>query len=562
MIPRFLPRRIAAFLVPVVVVAVLRAEPVPAPVADPLAGDEATLKEASVGTDGAALLDYFRSRTLGEEQRARVARLIAQLGADDYQAREDATDALIKIGAAAAPALVQAAGNPDPEVSSRAKRGLAGPGARANPELYGAAARLLADRKPAGAVEVLLAYLPCAFDEGVEEEVVAALGRLGVTDGKPSAALIEAAGDPLLVRRLAAATALARAAGPDARSASRKLLADKEPRVRLAAAIALATAEDREAVPVLVALLLDAPPALAWQAEDFLLALAGGQSPAPPLDPADKASRARVRDAWQTWWRENGEKVDLALLAKTERRLGLTLVAEFDGADGGQGRVWEYGPDGKARWKIAGLNGPTDASILPGGRILLAEHTANRVTERARDGSILWEYTVENNPVSCQRLPNGNTFIATYTELLEVTRENKVVWTRGYDASIYCARRLANGNTLFVHSGNKMIEIDAAGKEVRRVDLGNTSQWAGVEVLANGHFLIALYSDNKVVEIDADGKVFLTLPVPQATYATRLPNGHTLAADTLNKKVIEFDRQGKKVKEQTAEGKPFRVRRR
>jgi len=49
-----------------------------------------------------------------------IAGLIAKLGADDWKTREDATEALVRIGAPAAPALEKAAKSEDPEVKARA----------------------------------------------------------------------------------------------------------------------------------------------------------------------------------------------------------------------------------------------------------------------------------------------------------------------------------------------------------------------------------------------------------------------------------------------------------
>ena len=41
---------------------------------------------------------------------------------------------------------------------------------------------------------------------------------------------------------------------------------------------------------------------------------------------------------------------------------------------GPQTRLWEFGPDGKARWKLDRLLGPMDAQVLPSGRVLIAEY--------------------------------------------------------------------------------------------------------------------------------------------------------------------------------------------
>jgi len=53
--------------------------------------------------------------------KAQIAKLITQLGDDDPQLRQEATDMLRKLGKTAAPALTEARKNPDLEVSSRAE---------------------------------------------------------------------------------------------------------------------------------------------------------------------------------------------------------------------------------------------------------------------------------------------------------------------------------------------------------------------------------------------------------------------------------------------------------
>src|ERR1700722_14940841 len=127
-------RRVLLFLVPLVAAFLVQAAPTPGDEA--LAIDEAILKDAGVATDGPGLLEYFRSRTRAEAQRGRLAKLIADLGADEYQARENANQELAKLGAAAAPALIQALDSADPEVSTRAKQVLESLGARASTELH------------------------------------------------------------------------------------------------------------------------------------------------------------------------------------------------------------------------------------------------------------------------------------------------------------------------------------------------------------------------------------------------------------------------------------------
>ena len=75
----------------------------------------------------------------------------------------------------------------------------------------------------------------------------------------------------------------------------------------------------------------------------------------------------------------NAAKADLTRLNRVAP-LGLSLVCVLDGAPGG-GEVVALGRDGKVRWKIAVPERPADACLLPGGRVLIAEHDGKRVRE-------------------------------------------------------------------------------------------------------------------------------------------------------------------------------------
>jgi len=147
--------------------------------------------------------------------------------------------------------------------------------------------------------------------------------------------------------------------------------------------------------------------------------------------------------------------------------------------------------------------------------------------------------------------------------LLEVTRDGKTVFSRSPGQRIYSATKLRNGHIVYVHSNNAVVELDEAGKEVRSVPCPNTSIWAGVEPLPNGHLLVGLYGSNKVVELDATGKQQWEATAMTATYPVRLRNGHTLVPSPNANRVIELDRTGKEVWSAKSEGaaRPFRVRR-
>jgi hypothetical protein len=520
-----------------------------------------TLKENKVPTDGKGLLAYFKARTLSETDKAKLAGLVRKLGDDAFKVREQAGRDLMAAGRAAVPFLRAAVNDPDLEIAKRSKRLLESIEEGKELPITAAAAHVLADRKPEGALEALLAYVPFAGEEMVEEALRAALVKLGVRGGKADAALMAALADKDPVRRATVAFVVGKATGEQRQSLT-KLFKDTDARVRFEAAAALVPAGEKSAVPVICALLDDGSTALAWQAEDLLYRIAGERAPKVSLGTGDMESRKKAREIWDAWWKKNATKIDLAKINLADAQIGLTLIAELGGNGGGQGRVWACGNDGKERWQITDAQGPVDARLLRGGRVLIAEHHGQRITERDPKGKVIWETKTNSNPVSCQRLNNGNTLIATYNEICEVNRDGKKVYSHNLPNMIFWAEKVRNGNILYVSSNNQIVEITTAGKEVRTVPAGNTGGWAGVDVLANGHFIVALYGSQKVVEIDAAGKVVWEKGnIGYPTFATRLRNGNVLVANTNDQSLVEFDRAGKEVWKQKTSGRPFRVRR-
>src|SRR5262249_5385170 len=163
------------------------------------------------------------------------------------------------------------------------------------------------------------------------------------------------------------------------------------------------------------------------------------------------------------------------------------------------------------------------ARVLPGGRVLVAEYQGQVVTERDVHGKILWEKRVTGNPTGCQRLPNGNTFIATYRQLVEVTRSGKEVYVHTPDpakGNIYGAQKLPNGRILCIASLGWLLEIDSATGKVYKALHPTGSSPYSVEPLPGGRFLIANYNQNKVLEVDAAGTTLWQCSVSGAYHAT------------------------------------------
>ncbi len=271
--------------------------------------DEKVLREAKIAGDGPALLEYLRKHTLTASQREQVRTQVPRLGNDDFKMRQQASAALLALGPAVVPHLRRALDDPDEEVRERLRAALAALEPAARSDVSAAVVRLVRVRAPAGAVAVLLAYLPEADDETVEDEAAMTLAVLGVTDGKVAAAVADALEDVDPVRRAAAAMVLGRSGTAEQRAAVQKLLADPNPRVRFRAAQGLLAVRERAALPALAALVDEGPMSVAVRADELLACVAGPR--APRLFGTNEATRRRSRAAWDAWVRRFGA-ADLA----------------------------------------------------------------------------------------------------------------------------------------------------------------------------------------------------------------------------------------------------------
>jgi hypothetical protein len=295
----------------------------------------------------------------------------------------------------------------------------------------------------------------------------------------------------------------------------------------------------------------------------LLFHLAGDASPPVSLGVGDEPSRRRCRESWLTWWATSADRIDLTRLQTASAPLGLTLACLYD-SPSGEGRVQLLGPDGKLRWEITHLQGPNDAHLLPGGRVLVAERNAGRVTERDSTGRVLWEKRVDGGALSAVRLAGGNTLIASWSTVLEVAPDGRVVWEHTQPGGFrHCCRGPA-GSVLAVTANGQVLELDRTGKVTRTVTPEKhgpgAGYWASVEPLSAGRFLLALGTSRKVVELDGAGKIAWEANVPNVVFATRLPNGHTLACSFEDCQAIELDRSGKEVSRKRQAGRPFTVR--
>jgi HEAT repeat protein len=288
--------------------------------------DERLLQEAHVGTDNASLLTFLRKNTASDADLLSLDSLIRQLGSSQFRAREEASQKLTALGAAALVRLNRALTDPDIEIVRRATACLLAIGRRVNTDLPLAVVRRLVQRQPPGTLKALLRYLPSAPGEEAVEEIVYGLYGLAAPDGKVHPALVSALKDPLATRRAAAACIVGRLGNPAQCEAVRSLLADADPMVRLRAAQGLLAAKDRTSIPALVALLEEPAVEVSWPAEELLHWVAGEDAPEVTVGAAAAVARQHCREAWEGWWRKHGAQLDLAKVDEDHRRPGLVLT--------------------------------------------------------------------------------------------------------------------------------------------------------------------------------------------------------------------------------------------
>lgn len=517
--------------------------------------DADVLRQAQVGMDAPALLAFFERFLPNQQQQEQIDALVRQLAARSFRDREKASKALVQHGVGALRSLRKAASAKDPEVVRRAKTCIEQIEDACTPAVILAASRRLALLRPTQTCKTLLAILPHLENEQVLRDMVDVLASVAVYQGKADTALLGALGDREPLRRSAAVAALARANATPHRARLAALLKDRELKVRWVAALHLARWGDKDSIPVLLEGLRQLPRDQSWEGEEILLTLAQEKAPSLPAN-ADAKTLEKYHADWAAWWKDNAGKVELKVLAQVQPTLGFTLCVLMN-----KGEIVELDRDGKPRWKISGIGNPLDAEILPGERVLIAEYDARRVTERNFKGVILWEKQFTEPPTRVQRMSDGRVMVTSRSWIRYVDRAGRETEIYRSQVELVSARRFRNGDVGLVLAGNRFIVLDSTGKEKQTLPAQGVQIVSCLDVLPNGHYIVANYGGDKVIEYDRQGKPVWEASVASPLSPVRLSNGNTLVSSQDNF-WAEYDRQGKQVKQFQITGHPTQVRRR
>jgi hypothetical protein len=329
----------------------------------------------------------------------------------------------------------------------------------------------------------------------------------------------------------------------------RPWLGSGDNKVKLLTARALLQAGDSTALPVLIDMLGGADIPTCNRAFQVLRG-ATGKNDLVYTAYAAADDRNKQIQSWRDWYEANKDSVKLALpLPDTGTQLGRTLICSQ-----GRSQVVEIDASGKVI-STRNIAQAWSAVGLPNGNRLIAVTTQPKVIEYDGDWKEVW--SVDGLPAgtwSVDRSPDGATVLACAdaAQIIEVkagTKEKKVLWRGDGSGRPVFAKRLESGNTLICLQGlNKVIEVDAAGKQVW--EAGNLVNPFSAQRLENGNTLIAAMingANGLIVEVDNTGKQVKVHKqgVRQLYAAERLLDGSIMYCDQQG--LHKIDAEGKTI---------------
>lgn len=302
------------------------------------------LTAAGIKPDAEAIRAYLKRFFPNAADAKRVAKLIEDLGAEEFAVRQRATKALAALPVLPREALEKATRGDDPEVRLRARRLLEG-GDTQGKRTVVAALAVIARRQIKGlAAEVMAAGAHCP-----ESERPRAVGEgLAATVTPADAGMLRRAlRSEAAWRRAAAATALDHLLAGKADRDLAALLKDPDDRVRLTTARLLADRGRPVSLVTLAELLVSKDHSIRWESSQSLRWLVGKTFDYDPF--ADPDERKATAEKWLAWARGPGQKAKLRFPIKTP-----DVVRLFNGRNLSGWKAIDSGKevDPKTNWQV------------------------------------------------------------------------------------------------------------------------------------------------------------------------------------------------------------------
>lgn len=527
------------------------ARPVPP---SPEEQDRQLLLQLRLGTTGPELLGRLKSQAGDPQAIAKARAILPKLGSEDFETREQAGKDMAALGVSILDVLRENSNHPDPEIARRIRDLREAIEETQSPQALGAIVRQLIRGKVPGTTEALLELAATREDPEWISLIDRTLQRLPEGSVEP---LGKAVQSPNPRVRWLAGSALA--TSPAGRNLARPLLQDPEHQVRWKIALALGRAgEETAALPVAIAELKQANQVAGFELEDWLHQIAGESGPAPLPWPGTAAGRAARQKAWLEW---------LANRPQPALEKDRTLTVLLD-----EGIIRLLNSRNEPVWELKDIAFPLDAEYLPGGRILVAEHGANKVTIRSPKNEVLWERSVEM-PLAAQRTPRGTILITTADMVLEVdgdgTERNRFLPAGTREAAgvytIMKSQMLPTGELGLVTQRRELgedaffVRFDSDWREVGSIPVRVGTSGGRIDWKPNGNVLVPELDRNRVAEYDAKGKELWVADAEVPVFATRTSRGTTLITSRSDAGAREVDEKGKVVWSYKAESRVTRA---
>lgn len=512
-----------------------------------------TLREESIAADPAGLEEWIKQRVLSEEELARIDKLVLQMGDEDFQKREEASKNLTHYGTRARAALRKGSDHKDPEIRTRSVDVLRSIEINHSPLIQGTALRVLGrlqKGKPPGSEVLILDFLRPKESPALLDSAIDALAFLASDWTEPPPSVLDALKKRPPADRYPILLALLKSGKSFGAELARAQVNQADPESKAWGAMALCfSGTDPSYMGVLIDHMsyLDEPAFFLAEDIGYRMGEAGAPEPAPVLSSLD---RERRMTAWKSWWIARKEKpITLREPLAPGGPGGSTMVVILD-----HGKIIDLDTNKKPRWQINDLEFPLDAQLLPGPRVLVAEHNADRVTERDIKGRIRWAKGFAQ-PLAAQRLASGTTLIAGQNGFTEVDLNGQdiVSWSPPGDEKIMKLQRRADGFTAVVlqvgevPEKTRLVWLDRALRERATFPVQVRKSGGRVDILPGDHVLLPEHDNNRIAQFDASGRVVWQAEFEQVVACVVTPTGTIMANTGTNRGAVEFDRNGKEL---------------
>ncbi|MFQ5668429.1 MAG: glycosyltransferase family 39 protein, partial [Candidatus Binatia bacterium] len=225
----------------------------------------------------------------------------------------------------------------------------------------------------------------------------------------------------------------------------------------------------------------------------------------------------------------------------------------------GQSMVVAYSRDFQPLRKYVGLEKPTDVTVLPDGRVLLADAGARRVMLVDLDGTIQWNEPIGDSPIRARPRPGGGFLITSMTDLIAIRADRSVEWRRPVkgikvgvplaNGRILLARNEGNGwlvettpNGAVVWQSKPRGYVDASGRWINeQPEQYFASVWS-LDVGPDGTIFTTDFDRHQLRILSADHRSLRTIPGLHHVTDTRIGrNGELVAVSPEDFRVwVEF----------------------